>query len=75
MKFYTLMLPLTLMSHGEEGFIKMKDGEKVSLKIFLKCLTIKIVQHFKRNQKIFIRGLEEVSEDVFVSFSSRKFSC
>lgn len=45
---------VTLMSHGEQGFIKMKDGEKVSLEKIFEMFNNKNCPALQRKPKIFI---------------------
>lgn len=45
---------VTLMSHGEEGFIKMKDGEKVSLEDIFEMFNNKNCPALQEKPKIFI---------------------
>ncbi|KAB0353305.1 hypothetical protein FD755_023989, partial [Muntiacus reevesi] len=45
---------VTLMSHGEEGFIKMKDGEKVSLDDIFEMFNNKNCPALQEKPKIFI---------------------
>ena len=42
------------MSHGEEGFIKMKDGEKVSLEDIFEMFNNKNCPALQEKPKIFI---------------------
>ncbi|KAI5944966.1 caspase-14-like [Manis javanica] len=45
---------VTLMSHGEKGFIKMKDGEKVSLEDIFEMFNNKNCPALQEKPKIFI---------------------
>lgn len=45
---------VALMSHGEEGFIKMKDGEKVSLEGIFEMFNNKNCPALQEKPKIFI---------------------
>ncbi|XP_004614672.2 caspase-14-like [Sorex araneus] len=45
---------VTLMSHGEQGFIKTKDGEKVSLELIFEMFNNKNCPALQEKPKIFI---------------------
>ena len=45
---------VTLMSHGEKGFIKMEDGEKVSLEDIFEMFNNKNCPALQEKPKIFI---------------------